>query len=61
MNQERKPDCIIEQRNSDMKGIPEWNIHHDEFRPYFDTVAITKVYLRPEYKKQLEEEFQYFY
>jgi hypothetical protein len=55
----KKPNCIIEQyaTGPTCKGF---NIDHnpETFKPFWDTVAITKVYLRPEYLEQLHQEQQ---
>lgn len=57
--QKQKPDCLIIQ-NEKLLAVPTFFVWHEveTFKPYNDTVAITKVYLRPEYKQQLHDEQQ---
>lgn len=62
MINEKKADCIIEQFHT-MKDVKGFNIEHkpETFKPFWDTVAITRVYLRPEFKEQMQNEFPYTY
>jgi hypothetical protein len=64
MNNNKKPDCLIEQAAPNGNGFSVYAIHMGEvsgFKAFFNTVAITKVYLRDSYKEQLENEFPYSY
>jgi hypothetical protein len=57
-------DCIIEQYHTmkDVKGFVVYaNVKEHEFRPFWDTIAITRVYLKPWYKEQMENDFHYTY
>lgn len=58
MNQEKlQPDCIIEQSGS----FKDFRLYYEDFKPLHDTVAITRVYLREWYKKELQNDFHYSY
>lgn len=59
--EDNKVDCIIEQWKNGKGGGFQIINEPKGFKAFWDTVAITKVYLKEDYKKQLETEFHYSY
>lgn len=62
MENKKQPDCIIEQYTA-APNVKFFLIERNtnNYKASWDVVSITKVYLKPEYKKQLQNDFQYSY
>lgn len=61
MIQDKTPDCFIEQYQRIEDETQAFEVHSTPFIPFYYTIAVTKVYLKESYKKQLENEFHYTY